>query len=178
MPFAVEMFLDETTADVVRQTWQAVADADVAQYLNTSNARPHVTLAVAQNVDVPACDRLLAELAATTPIRSVTFSSLGVFPSESAVVFLAPVVTADLLAFHAAFHRRFADLAGEPWAYYLPGCWVPHCTLAQDFAVANVPRAVEACRQIRLPLSGCFVEIALVEFRPVRHVVSHRFALT
>jgi len=58
-------------------------------------------------------------------------------------VFLGVPVTTELLAFHADIH---AALAGQPvdhWPHYLPGTWVPHCTLAKDWTAKprHLPRS-------------------------------------
>ncbi|WP_425568669.1 2'-5' RNA ligase family protein [Nonomuraea antimicrobica] len=55
---------------------------------------------------------------------------LGTFPRNEGTLFLTATVTADLLACHARVHTALADEAVEHWSHYLPGNWVPHCTLA------------------------------------------------
>ena len=52
--------------------------------------------------------------------------------------------------------------------YYLPGNWVPHCTVAIDLSATEVIEAVVYCREAFQPISGQFREIGLVEFRPVK----------
>jgi 2'-5' RNA ligase len=176
MPFAVEMMLDDVSADVVRYTWRDLAALGIAPWSHESGARPHVTLGVCEKVDQSACARFLADFAAEHPAPAVRFSSIGVFASDPAVVFLAPVVTADLLGLHMRFHDRFRELATDPWAYYLPGQWVPHCTLAMECPVALIPKAVDICRAVSLPLDGRLEAVGIVEFRPVVYRETFRFA--
>ena len=66
---------------------------------------------------------------------------LGTFPGGEGALFLGVVATAELLAFHAEVH---AALAGQPvihWPHYLPGSWVPHCTLAEGPDQSQAARA-------------------------------------
>jgi 2'-5' RNA ligase len=175
MPFAVELFLDPTSDAAVRRLWQDLAEADMAPAIHVGGLQPHVTLAACDRLDVDACERFLADFAATTPAPTTRFASLGVFPTDPAVAFLAPVVTPDLLDLHDRILRRFRELADEPWAYYVSGQWVPHCTLALELPLATVPRAVELCRGVPLPLEGRLDGVSIVEFPPIRHRRAFRF---
>jgi hypothetical protein len=44
---------------------------------------------------------------------------------------LGAVVDTELLAVHSAIHDVLASKVKNPNAYYLPGNWIPHCTLTQ-----------------------------------------------
>lgn len=176
MPFAIEMFLDPASAGTVRQIWSELAGIGVAPRMHQSGARPHVTLGASDRLDVDACSRFLADFAATNAAPAVRFSSIGIFAANPAVVFLAPVITSDLLALHRSFHHRFPDFADNPWVHYLPDQWVPHCTLAMECSPAVVPRAVKVCGTIHMPLDGHLDEVGVVEFRPVGHRSTFRFA--
>ena len=85
--------------------------------------------------------RSRAVLANLSPLRSVLaqhrpalhLTVLGALPGSQGVPFPGVAVTESLLTLHARTHQA---LAGQPvthWPYYLPGHWVPHCTLAQGF---------------------------------------------
>jgi 2'-5' RNA ligase len=166
--FAIELHLDEASASVVRELWRRLAAAPVGAAPHGDRARPHVTLAVADGLDLVAAERLVADFARSAQPVPVTFSSLGAFATDPAVLFLAPVVTAELLRVHAQLQARFAAVADRPWPYYAPGAWVPHCTLAERFPRANLGLAVAvAAEAIVLPLAGTLDRVGIVEFRPV-----------
>jgi len=175
MPFAVEMFLVPASAGTVRQIWSELAATGVAPRMHQSGARPHITLGASDRLDVDACSRFLADFAAMNAAPAVRFSSIGIFATDPAVVFLAPVITSDLLALHRVFHHWFPDLAENPWGHYLPNQWVPHCTLAMECPLAAVPRVVEVCGAFHLPLDGHLDSVGIVEFRPIRHRPAFRF---
>ena len=50
--------------------------------------------------------------------------------------------------------------------------WVPHCTLDMDLPTENVPKIIELCRDHDLPTEAHLVEIALVEFRPIKELMN------
>ena len=169
MPYAIELALDPESATVVRRVWREVADAGI-EYMVASGARPHVSLGIWESLDRDRADAELTRFAAeTSPVR-VAFASVGLFPGVA--VFLAPTVTADLLELHAGFHRRFARLGEAPWVHYQPGTWVPHCTLAMDLGPDRSGDALVIAARAPLPLEATLVEVGIVEFRPVKQLVS------
>jgi 2'-5' RNA ligase len=53
-----------------------------------------------------------------------------------------------------------------------PG-WVPHCTLATDLEPDRFGDALEIAARAPLPLESRLVEVGIVEFRPVKQLVSY-----
>ena len=109
----------------------------------------------------------------TAPIE-LSLASVGLFPSVA--VFLAPVVTAQLIDLHAGVHRRLGGMGGGALDHYRPGVWVPHCTLASDLAPEQFASALAIAGRAPLPLECRLVEVGIVEFRPVKQLVSRVLA--
>jgi 2'-5' RNA ligase len=88
--------------------------------------------------------------------------ALGTFPGSEGVLFLATTVDAELLA----QHRRVSEvLAGgwvEPWQHYLPGRWVPHCTLTQRLDHDQVVNALRAVLDYH-PISADVASIGITD---------------
>jgi len=169
MPYAAELTLDSESAAVVRRVWRELADAGI-EYMATSGVAPHVSLGIWESLDLARAEADLTRFAAeTSPVR-MSFASVGLFPGVA--VFLAPAVTTDLLELHAGFHRRFARLGAAPWTHYQPGAWVPHCTLATDLGPDRFGDALAIAARVPLPLEAVLVEVGIVEFRPVKQLVS------
>ena len=59
----------------------------------------------------------------------------------AASLFLAPVVTAPLLAVHVRLNDVLQERGIVQWPHYLPGSWVPHCTLAMNVTPAELSAA-------------------------------------
>jgi 2'-5' RNA ligase len=166
MPFAVELLLDGRAREAVRRVWEALAEAGVSSAMLDAGARPHVTLAVYEDLDLgPFRTQVEAFFAGETSI-DVPLSSVGTFHGNEGVLFLAPVVTPDLLALHARFHRRFDHLAGGAWAYYRPGSWVPHCTLALGVSTEERAVATDVAIGTGLPSQTRLGTAAVVSFDP------------
>jgi len=169
MPYAVELALDPTSADAIRRAWRELDDAGIT-WMAHSGARPHVSLGIWDLLDRDAAESELTRFAAeTAPVR-LTLASVGLFPGVA--VFLAPTVTAELLDLHAGFHRRFDRLGGGSWDHYRPGTWVPHCTLATDLEPDQFGSALAIAGRVSLPLECRVGEVGIVEFRPVKQLVS------
>ena len=169
MPYAFELALDPASAAVVREAWRELDSAGIG-YMARSGASPHVSLGIWETIDRQGAAAELARFAAQTPPAEVTLASVGFFPRVA--VFLAPTVTAQLLELHARFHRRFEHVGGAPWELYRPGVWVPHCTLAMDVEADRFGDALAIAGRVPLPLPARLIEIGIVEFRPVKELVS------
>lgn len=163
MAITVEMRLGPEVEAAVIQVWEALARSGMNRSMLDSGARPHVTLAISDRVDLAALEgATMAFAASLLPVR-LTLSSVGLFATAEGVMFFGVTVTHSLLEAHAEFSRIFAAHARQPYAYYRPGTWVPHCTLAAGLAEEQVGDAVAIARRQALPLYGTAHELALTE---------------
>lgn len=164
MAYAVELLLDATAAEAVRGIWRRLADAGLPAPLLDLGIRPHVTLAVYEDLDPARLLDALGSFAAEEPPEPVSLASVGAFPGEERVVFLAPVVTRGLLALHAGFHERFADLRERASPLYLPGGWVPHVTLSLAPDDDTLGRVLRVAREEPLPILGGLDRLEVLAF--------------
>jgi 2'-5' RNA ligase len=141
MACALEMYFDAEADAAVRSLWQRLADAGLPSLATLTHRRhrPHVSLAVAESLAGADLAPLRAVLMGRRPTLSLYV--LGTFPGSEGALFLGVAVTAELLAFHADVHAALATQPAEYWPYYLPGSWVPHCTLAQGLNRTQAARA-------------------------------------
>ena len=167
--YAIEMFFDTASELRLYSLWDEFARFG-APSMRDGEARPHVTLAVADSVDLPATHELLDSFARTAKPFSLSLASLGLFPCSERIAYLAPKVTPELLALHGRFFDRFSGVARGIWQHYAPATWVPHCTLAMGLLPEQLVPAVDACQAFGLPLICTVVEIGLAEFRPVKQL--------
>ncbi|KAK6153041.1 hypothetical protein DH2020_012680 [Rehmannia glutinosa] len=58
---------------------------------------------------------------------------------------------------------------------YRPDKWIPYCAVADEVAKSRLAEAFTVLRDLKMPVSGYAMEISLVEYSPVRELVS--FAL-
>ncbi len=171
MPFAVEMFFDESADKRVREVWDDLARTNLTSCMIDGGYRPHVTLGVFEGYTSPQFENEFRLFTEKHGVFSVKFDYLGVFPRPEGVVYFGAVVTGQLLSVHGEFTRRFASLMMGIRPYYLPGSWVPHCTLAYGLSMAAIPAAVEVCSRFTLPLIAQVKEIGLIEIPKHREVL-------
>ena len=143
MPYAVEMFFDKESDAQIRKIWRSLKESGISSWMEDSGSVPHVTLSVFGELDADEADRRLASFAEKVSGFPLVFASIGAFPTDEGVLFLAPVVTGELLRVHNAFHDFFADLREDQWPYYLPDSWVPHCTLAINIKKEEIHKALD-----------------------------------
>jgi 2'-5' RNA ligase len=135
------MYFDEQADAAVRRLWLLLSGAGLPSLATRTHRqhRPHVSLAVADSL--AGADLTPLRFALMSPRPTLRLYVLGTFPGNEGALFLGVQVTAELLAFHADTH---AALAGQPirhWAYYLPGNWIPHCTLAEGLDESEAAQA-------------------------------------
>ncbi len=167
MRYAIELTLDASTTSTLKGIEGQLAALYDSQRLDWSAIRPHVTLGICEELDLGRCEAVLSELAPELPL-ACRFDCLGAFVSDPAVVFAAPVVSADLLDLHARFHLRFGTFASGQSAYYLPGRWVPHCTLAERLPIERMPDAVRIASTIGFPLEAALNAFNIYDVRSAR----------
>ena len=172
MPHAIEMSFGPVSEEKVRDIWRELARRGVSSYMRDCGARPHISLAVFDELDPEDAERKLSAFAAEVSPFPVLLSNLGVFSGDLSVLFLGPVVSAELIGAHRKVHELFARDRPSEWEHYLEEKWIPHCTLALDLSREMVPRAVESCMAVHLPIEATVTEIGLIEFRPVKELFS------
>jgi len=77
---------------------------------------PHVSLAIYDRLDPTAMTAALQPFAERRRACPVQLASLGLFPAFSSVLFAVPVVSAELLVLHRAFHQATWAFAASCWA--------------------------------------------------------------
>ncbi len=171
MGYAIELFYDDEAEQAVRDIWDGIAVELEKPSLSDLGARPHVSLAVyTDDLDMTGVQENLLKFAQSIDPFDFCLRSLSAFTRQEGVVYLAPVVTEQLLSVHERFHEAFAQHKDSVVAHYQPGNWIPHCTVAIDLVPAEIQKAVGYSREAFTPISGRFQEIGLIEFRPVKEL--------
>ena len=161
------MFLDERADAEVRRLWRRLSDEGLPSLQTHSHGRhrPHVSLTVASDWDPLLRPEVLADVAlALDSCRHLdpVFQSLGTFAGADGILFLAGTATAPMLTLHEQVSEALNRHGVTPWSHYLPGRWVPHCTLAMGLSSAQLPSAVGLLYGFP-PLEARVVEIGLTD---------------
>lgn len=179
MPYSVELRFDPDLTRRVRALWQSLEEIGAGSFGPGGEPVPHISLAVYDDedrVDEAAASGLVERLVATRGPIEITFAGFGVFPTEENVLFLAPVVTSTLLDLHASYHAMADDLSASCRAYYLPGRWVPHCTLSMLGSLAGVQDGLGHLATAWAPLRGTVRSVALIRVPPLVTIAEHLLA--
>lgn len=166
MPYAIELHFDEaSTAAIGALTTQIQATCGGLDLVGSGGA-PHISLALPTVTESAPLASLLASFAAQTPAFALVFAAAATFPGPQGVVYLAPVVTAELLAIHRTFHTQLAAIGVTSNPLYLPGQWVPHCTVGFALPAAQIGQAVMICRESAWPRTVTVTALRLIAFDP------------
>jgi 2'-5' RNA ligase len=149
---AVVLF-DPAADAAVRALW---ARLDAAGLPSGRALPPHLTFALAAEIPARTREALRAELR-TLHLPSLVFGALSTFATTENVLMLSAVTDPELLAVHSAVHDVLAGRVRAPSAYYMPGSWVPHCTLVREVSDDELVRgfgAVFPVAQLRARVSA------------------------
>jgi 2'-5' RNA ligase len=134
----IASLLDVPAASRVEQLWQEL-EARCSLVGVKITPFPHLTWQVTEAYDLSRLDHVLHSLALQTQPFTIHTSGLGLFTSETPIVYISIVNDEPLMQFHARLWDKVKGIAIHPMLYYAPGQWVPHITLAyRDVTPSNL----------------------------------------
>ncbi len=89
---------------------------------------PHITFAIAGEISIEKAFVAIKKFLENNNLLLLEFSSIGYFP-DSNVLFLGITPSIELFHFHSGLIRFIIDSGHKISPYYMPGKWVPHCSL-------------------------------------------------
>lgn len=159
------LFLDSETESTIRRAWSILRTRGLSSPLLRSGGKPHLTLAIWEDLDPEFILDDLADFAKTHREFPVTFSSIATFGPQSGTVFLGPVFTPSLIIVHDQLYRIFKEMKDFSEGNYRPDSWVPHCSLTLGLPPEDISEAINTCMDIiNLPIKGWIKEIGLLTF--------------
>ncbi len=138
--------------------------------LGAMGDRPHVSLAVFGEVDSAKLLRVTSEFATKVAQLPVKLESIGLFPTDSNVIYLTPIPTIQLLTVHKQYHEHLKSEQLPSFSYYQPDRWVPHCTLESDLVKEQLDLAASLCQLKFSPIKGKFTSLGIVSFYPINYL--------
>ena len=139
MGYAFEIFFDSYSESALREVWQELSRHDLLSPGLQDDARPHMSLAVCDGLDIERSRLLLDDFCASHSRFELYLCFIGTFVSADNVVFVSPQMTERLRRIHEDLHISLGSQQPAMWGHYLPGTWQPHCTMTTDVAETTSP---------------------------------------
>ncbi|MBS4174704.1 2'-5' RNA ligase family protein [Bacillus sp. FJAT-49736] len=155
--------LDKETEDSIKDIWRELKLRSISSYAEeVENRQPHITLASYNQLDQGDFIQWMDQFYDSTPQVEITFNSLGTF-LNSGTLFLAPTISESLSNLHRNHHDNFNKYKDNPNSLYLPGKWIPHCTLANRLTHEKLMEAFTYCFGKINTIQASITKVALIE---------------
>lgn len=146
--YAIELGFAPKASAKISKIGVAIAAAGLhSEFLGDEN-KPHLTLASFESkVDVETLSTVTVAFARTLSPFDIAFTSLAQFATSQNTIYLAPLVTTNLMDMYQNFQVRLAAAELEPGFYHRPGSWVPHTTITMKGPKAELGPTMEIVRK-------------------------------
>jgi 2'-5' RNA ligase len=159
----VAALFDEETEQEIRQIWEELREEKISYYADeVKDGRPHITLASYSELDKSKYITDMKKCYENKGEIEICFNTLGSFLNYG-TLFFSPTVTKNLMDFHALHYEFFEDVNSMANPLYMPGKWIPHCTLANKLPEEELAKAFQYCLKRNDSINGRITEIALIE---------------
>ncbi|TAK45956.1 MAG: 2'-5' RNA ligase family protein [Betaproteobacteria bacterium] len=170
MGYAVQLYFDPDLEARLLQVRAALTRTGVTPTLERLGDRPHVSLAVLEELPVPRCVAMLEQFARTHMAFRASFAAFGAFPTSQGVVYLSPTSNDGLFDAHRSMHRLLTELGAAIDKHYIPETWIPHSTIGFELSTKEVAVALSWLHNNFRPVEGMFASIGVIEFPPVKQL--------
>jgi 2'-5' RNA ligase len=167
---AVCLLFDRQSERAIRALWDRIEQQGVPSLRSHTHGRhvPHVSYAVLRSWDQAAVAAALAGLDDGSPVE-LSFDGVGLF--RRGRTWLVAGVSADFVTRQSRVVEAVTATGAELHKHYVPGIWLPHCSLAPRAMLSQLPVVVGAVLDV-LPLRARLDRAALVnsatgEIRPL-----------
>jgi 2'-5' RNA ligase len=177
MAQALVLLFDPSSEAVIRDVWAQLELAGVPSLAGRTHRRhrPHISLSVAERIEIGQLEGGRERLAAT--YLDVTLYAPAVFP-RTGVLYFTVVPTLALLRLHDEVHADLCHSMVSPRDLYAVGAWIPHCTLARGLTRAQLACGIDLLHDqpvITAHVSSAgILDTATGEVFPLATLPSHR----
>ena len=167
---AIELAFDSASDQRLGLLWSRLSALYAGPTESELGVRPHITLALFRGGEPRDLPGLLESLAGELACFGLTLGTVGRFPGSEGVVFLRPEVSAERARAHTILHELLAKERDLVHAYYRPGTWHPHCTMAINVPDALIDAVLTACRCPEALGEVGVARIQAVRYRPATEI--------
>jgi 2'-5' RNA ligase len=139
--YAIASLLDPYSSQKIQELWDYL-ESDCGLSGIKKTPLPHFSWQGANDYHFPQVSELLQKLANEIAPFAVKTAGLGIFTSESPILYLPLVKTQHLMKIHKKIWDGVETNADQLIDFYAPDSWMPHITLAyHDLNRQNLPCA-------------------------------------
>jgi hypothetical protein len=162
MRLAVELLFDSESEHTLRGLWKALSE-ELGQpnALEGRSTTPHISLSAFEATELGKLWEALREACRGRKAWDVQLNSVGTFPGDEGVLFLAPAPSLELLKMHEDFHAGLIRMGARVRPYYYPGQLAFHCTLDIGLPSEKLAAAMLGLKK-HLPLKATVQSVALM----------------
>jgi 2'-5' RNA ligase len=163
--YAFVVYFDYETEKKYKNIWKDLSEKNITQYgVENKGKRPHITIADYDNLEKDRFIELLDKFYENKQKINISLNILGTF-INTGTLFLAPTLSTELFDFHKNHHNYFRTFNDNKNSFYLPGKWIPHCTIASRLSEENMVLAFRYCKSSISDVCCKLSEIALIEVK-------------
>jgi hypothetical protein len=162
MPYAVQLYVDGQTEQLIKQVWDRLAEKGVSDNMVRKGGRPNVGLSVFEDADPGEISFRLRQLCKEQRTVEARFEHLGTYCSKDGVLFLVPVISPRFFLLHSTVYKMLGDCILGLRDGCRPNRFVPHLTVAYGLDKDTLSKTVALFGNKALPIVGVFEKIALV----------------
>ena len=170
MSYAINMYFNQEAEETIVNLWEKLSLLNMGKCMSCANGRPHLTLAIYNDLDLGKAEGKLKALAEVTSIFQLKFIQVGIFPRNKGTIFLAPNLSDDLFHVHRHLHDSLRLWEEYGWDYYKPQAWYPHCTLSIETSIEEIPKVLEAILEDFQPIEAMIESMGIVSLEPIEYL--------
>lgn len=160
--YALIAEFDEKTNDYFFKLWEGLMKDGMLSEKSQPKS-PHITIADYLEIDLDEFISLMKSLYKDKKKIVLNFKSLGTFINTETLYF-QPNLSRELLYFHLEHHNSFSNFEYDGNSYYLPGNWIPHCTVWSRLGRENIIKVFEYCYNNPIKFKSEISKLSLLRF--------------
>lgn len=170
MTYAINLYFNKEAETYITSIWRSLESLEKGKCLTCANGRPHITLAIYDNLDLEVAKKRLETLSSNVYSFDLKLLQIGIFPHNKGAIFLTPNLTDRLFQIHRHFHQLFKEFEEQGWDYYKPQSWYPHCTLSLETPTEHIPSVLEQILKVFRPIDVSIRSIGIVSLDPINYL--------
>lgn len=172
MGYAVEIIFDNESQNKFIDYWKLLYQSGCSSYMYEHGGNPHITFGLFNNnlENISILKEIIFKCFNNIEPFNLTFSTLGLFPFDEGVSFIAPKVSLQLLTLHNNFYKEICKNGLDKYfvEIYKPKHWIPHCTMTIQTNKENQIEGLRLLRDVFKPFDAQVRKIVLIKFFPIQ----------